>query len=245
MTAFLPGGAIIDLTDSATSDDVLLFNQPQRIHFCDGPFSVNINASADVELIGFGTSVTLTGPLSARVTITNAAALIDNLILTDASPAIMATNADLSISNTMFQNNFHTSGGAIHLDDSSLVVSNSVFENNTASLHGGALFLTSSEMYALQTDFYDNNGTTGGAIYGVDAIVDLDGGSLTENNAISGGAVYLSNLDCSAKPEPRFTSIQRRMLPYNSTICQEVMAASCDFAIDPLLENDVDDVIWI
>jgi hypothetical protein len=75
------------------------------------------------------------------------------------------SGANVTISNSIFQNNKANNGGAISLFQSSSSITNNIFYNNYAAGFGGALLSGTSSNKIINNTFYKNDGLNyGGAI---------------------------------------------------------------------------------
>lgn len=154
--------------------------------------------------------------LESQITITNCNFTSNRGQL--AAAYLIGTNA--TISNTQFVSNVGEQGGAIYsAADTTTHITSSVFAYNQARL-GGAIVNHESHTFISDSNFVENSGNTGGAIYDADGSdlhivsclfrqnsVNSLGGAIfgdssnltltesnfTSNNAYHGGVVYLLN----------------------------------------------------
>eukprot|EP00210_Caulerpa_lentillifera_P003941 g3761.t1 len=109
---------------------------------------------------------------------------------------LLEESSNGTITNCIFTNNTATKdGGAICLQAHSILnLSNSVLQRNLANEFGGALYLHSSNISLLSSILNFNNAILGGALYGINATMNITHSTFEINHARgSGGAVYMKN----------------------------------------------------
>jgi parallel beta-helix repeat protein len=136
--------------------------------------------------IDIGTSLTISGPGAANLTIapsgTNRA-----LNIAGASPIV-------TISGVTFQGNGTSTvnGAAIYHYAGLLVIQNSVFSGNVSTSKGGAIFNYGGPLTILSSTFTGNQASTGGAIFMYSGALAIQSSTFSGNVATgNGGAIYL------------------------------------------------------
>lgn len=134
-----------------------------------------------------------------NVTISNS--LFENNQSSGGGAVALYQKATALISGVTFKNNTSTStGGAVVADSADVKVYNSTFDTNTASSNGGA-FMTSGEanVYMSKVKFNDNtSGGNAGAVYSTASKIEIDGAEFTNNSATSqGGAISMHRATAS------------------------------------------------
>lgn len=148
---------------------------------------------------------------------------------------IQSGAATVMIANIAFLTNTATSGaygGAIRVNDpgSTLVVSGTTFRANGAGSGGGALAI-GAPVTITNSNFTNNNGTIGGAIYAISGTVSVRGTTFAYNSASDqGGAVWsavntsismssiLSNTATNGSPAVYLNSVSSTSSILSSTI---------------------------
>jgi predicted outer membrane repeat protein len=108
--------------------------------------------------------------------------------------AILVQGATVALDNVaLLENTSANDGGAIAAVSSTVTVSGGcVFDSNVAADDGGAVLLDASTLIDDGTQYIDNFGVRGGAIYGVGGTLALDDTLLRENVAVEGGAIAIT-----------------------------------------------------
>ena len=105
---------------------------------------------------------------------------------------VIQANGEVIISYSNFINNDADYGGAIFSNCSELTLNDSLFENNTA-LYGGTLIITNiSKVHVNKGDFVNNFALNGSAIYN-EGILNISDSSFIDNKANSYNITSLSN----------------------------------------------------
>lgn len=136
---------------------------------------------------------------ATTVTIENSKFLNNNFIGGNGGAIRASHETNITIINSVFENNFAQQGGAIYANKLSLI--SCIFTGNTANL-GGAIYLYPGSGLKMINDniFGDNYAlNSGGAIYVVNVTrsITISSSSFTNNNAPSGGAFQFSSLHAS------------------------------------------------
>ena len=122
--------------------------------------------------------------------------------------AVFVQSGKLTVDESNFINNSATNYGGAIFASSETSISNSNFTDNEAS-SGGALYIQSSKLTVDESNFVNNSATNyGGAIYSVYSDVAFDKSNFTDNKAGYGGAVfnYATNSNKFTVVESNFTN---------------------------------------
>ena len=162
--------------------------------------------SEETRLEGF----TITGEDRTCIQIGGGNPQLSNLLITGCGETDISIGGGISIEsasptfdNVHFENNVALWGAALYaLEAEDLTLIDCTFSSNTAT-HGGGISLVSSVLTAEDSIFTGNEALygVGGALWGVNSIVTLSGGSINENAAsYAGGAIHLegSTLDMAS-----------------------------------------------
>ncbi len=126
--------------------------------------------------------------------------------------AIKGNEANITVSNSVFENNYAKyCGAAICLENTNLSVSSSKFKNNSAKSSGGSIYsLYSPDIRLTNSNFEDDfSNRLGASIYLEKSSIRISHSNFTDANAVFGGAIAGLNSDifldssliknCSAK----------------------------------------------
>ncbi|MEM9619755.1 MAG: choice-of-anchor Q domain-containing protein, partial [Pseudomonadota bacterium] len=160
-------------------------------------FNFGYSADATIEGTGFETNssslsggaiVNYQGTLNA-----DGASFTGNYSESGNGGAIAASEATTTIINSGFYgNSAGNEGGAIHNEDSDLGFANSLFSGNSAEGNGGAIDTNgaNSELFSVNSTFYGNQATSGGAIYGDLTNNQIYNSTFTGNYASNRGGAF-------------------------------------------------------
>jgi hypothetical protein len=143
------------------------------------------------------------GSLSfSNCTFDNHTQIIGALGVGGESGTLVSVNANVTLSECTFSNNFGTKGAAIsHSSGDSITINKCLFENNVAYLSAGgifgsedsgtagAIYIESVQCTINNCIFDSNKSNDGGAIYLVDAQANITDCSFNKNDANEGGAI--------------------------------------------------------
>lgn len=162
----------------------------------DSIFTNNGATGVGGAVYGMGTTIdnsTFTGnyilspaPSSAQDNVT--AARIFNVHTENKGGAIY-NNGTLTVTDSLFENNFAEGGGAIYNYEGSLDLTDSVLKNNDAFV-GGAICGFNSTLTVTDSGFVENTAGMGGAICGIEGTSAIIESSFENNRADEGGAFY-------------------------------------------------------
>ncbi len=122
-----------------------------------------------------------------------------NAYIANNGGAIHVNSGILTVTNSVFRNNYANSGGAIfmaHPSNNVLRISGTEFIQNTVTGDGGAIYanFSSQEITMDDVSFSGNTAmSTGGAIYAKSGVVKFSNMTFTGNEAKSGGALWYGN----------------------------------------------------
>ena len=160
----------------------------------DGPSSTN---RASLTLYGIGVADMDAG------TVTNYWTNLHDGATTATDPALLATNANLSITGVVFANSnnittdtVYGNGGAIKLNENTTTtIDQSVFYNNKTQKYGGAIDIDndSARVTQLQRTVFMNNSAAihGGALDVDGSLQNMSDNLFTGNTSAKGGAIYV------------------------------------------------------
>ena len=188
-----------------TKGDLTIYQDPDNRGTINGSLGIDGPSSANKA------SLTLYGIGSANVdwsagTASDVAGYWTNLQsgqTTATDPALLATNADLSITGVVFANSNNTTtdtvygnGGAIKMNENTTAtIQESLFYNNKTQKYGGAIDVDNDAAVITQlqdTAFINNSAAIHGGALDVDGVVqNMDGNMFAGNTSEDGGAIYV------------------------------------------------------
>ncbi len=193
--------AVLDSNAAAGSDTIVFdasFNSPQTITLAS---VITINPAT-------GDSLTITGPGANLLTISGGNAVriftistgdttsISGITFTQAVTGAISNGGTLTVTNSTFNANTNSSGGAITGSSVSLTVANCTFTNNTNTAPGvngtgGAAIFSNAEPTVITNSTFTNNttmsGGPGGAVYTSDGMMTINDSTFTGNTTTSTG----------------------------------------------------------
>ena len=176
-------------TVNNTADNVyhvVTSNSPANTAVLDG-FTIsggNANGTGTNQNFGGGIYIPDSNPILRNLIVENNNATSNGGGLSNGS------NANYSLTSSIFRNNTSANGGAISNAGSSPTLTDVTFTNNTATSQGGAIFNNGGTPIFNNTTFSSNTATYGGAIFNVGSPI-YNTATFTSNIASSqGGAIY-------------------------------------------------------
>jgi predicted outer membrane repeat protein len=193
------GGVEVSLADSFAG------SYPGEIVLDEGSTCVIRGNGKTLDAKSGGRIFKVTGTGSSGTVLTIHRLTLENGLATDFGGAIYAYGADVEIFSSEFKTNEAPwGGGAIQVDDGSLLVHDSSFQTNrVASSQGGAILVDQGGceqtcyLKIFTTTFESNQaGSNGGAVYAMNANVEIHASEFKTNAAVlNGGAIQVSDPD--------------------------------------------------
>ena len=177
ISAIIAGGEISNIT----MNQIYASAQTQELFFCTGAYSVSIQSSANLDILGIG-NVSLTPILGSvlnqtgadlsmkNITIEGSISLQDSTVQLEElsfsqaqDSAIIINGGDVSATAISIENGEADYGGGIYLSEGSLSLVDSQLKGNTAT-HGGGLYAQQGSISLLNTKIYENTASFGGGV---------------------------------------------------------------------------------
>ena len=109
--------------------------------------------------------------------------------------SIRIQNTNLTINDSLLENNTAYNGGCIYSLNSTITITDSLLLNNSASRFGGAITSLNTNLSIKNTTLKNNNaGYDGGAIYGFYGSLSMVNSTIENNSALEGGALVIDNM---------------------------------------------------
>ena len=216
LATYIPAnGPAQDITSQFTATGSQDFLSAGEYHFCGATFPANITLSSSASIVGHDGAILEgngQGPIVSVLTSSLNVEIRDITIQNGQGESFDEGNynstvggvvcnalSSLSVSNTLFTQNFGGRGGAMMLRFCTVDVSDSTFNTNQAD-YGGAIFVDDATVSIQNSTFDDNTASDiGGALYAglpnSTVILTLSGSSFHNNTANFGGAIGVMHSD--------------------------------------------------